>query len=146
MKKFIFISLVTLLTATVCACSDDDEPINPIQLPESAQTFLAQYFSGYEVKRVEKEGKHGDTEYKVTFTNGYEVEFDAIGEWTDVDAPDGRTIPDGIAPAVISEYVVNYFPNDGINEISRDYRGYEVDLVSGVDLTFAPDGTLIEID
>lgn len=146
MKKIIYLGLVSLLTISVCACSDDDEPINPLQLPQAARTFLAQFFPTYDVRSVEKDGHHDDTEYTVTFTNGYEVEFDASGEWTDVDAPDGLAIPDGIAPATIAEYVVTYYPGDGINEISRDRRGYDVDLISGTDLVFTLAGDLVSIN
>lgn len=146
MTKFLYFAFAILLTAGVCACSNDGELLNPLELPQGAQEFLAQHFSGFDVKSVEKSGNNSNTEYKVVFTNGYEVEFDAIGGWTDVDAPDGRMIPEGIAPSIIEQYVYNYYPNDGINEISRDYQGYDVELVSGVNLLFSLDGTLIETD
>ena len=145
MKKFLLFALTAILSFGFSACNDDDDIIPAVQLPESSQSFISQFFPDAEVIKVEKKGNHSNTEYTVKFANGCEVEFDSLGEWTDVDAPVGRTIPSGIAPTAIEEYVSNYFPGNGINEISRDYSGYEVTLVSGVDLTFSLDGQLIEI-
>lgn len=146
MKKILYFALVSLMAVAVCACSDDDEPINPLELPQTARNFLTQYFPTYEIRSVEKDGRHDNTEYTVTFVNGYEVEFDAAGEWTDVDAPRGLAIPDGIAPAPIAEYVTSYYPTDGINEISRDTRGYDVDLISGIEIEFTLTGDLVSIN
>lgn len=145
MKKVLLLACAAIVAIGLGACGDDDEMIPAVQLPESAKTFVAKFFPGAEIVKVEKDGRHDSTEYTVTFASGYKVEFDSLGEWTDVDAPSGSIIPSGIAPAVIEEYVSNYFPGNGINEISRDYHGYDVDLVSGVELTFTLDGQLIEI-
>ncbi|MDE6453520.1 MAG: PepSY-like domain-containing protein [Muribaculaceae bacterium] len=149
MKKLLFIAIAAVIAVGFAACSDNDDDDRFIalsQLPGNAQSFISAYFGGADVFKVTTENKSSGTEYKVTFRNGYEVEFDATGSWTDVDAPSGRTVPVGIAPAAIQNYVDTYFPADGINEISRDYRGYEVELLSGIDLTFNPDGQLVEID
>jgi len=145
MKKYFYLALVALFMTSAFACSDDDdEPISPLSLPQAAQTFISQYFAGSDIKRVEKDDEHTGIEYKVTFTDGYEVEFNASGEWTDVDAPAGRVVPAGIVPAPIAECVAKYFPNDGgINEISREYTGYDVELVSGRDLIFNSEGQLV---
>lgn len=147
MKKFILLTCTMLLAlATVWSCSDDDDLIIPGDLPQTAQAFLNKHFAGMEIYKVEKDGDHSGTDYTVKFRNGYEVEFDAIGEWTDVDAPKGQTIPDGIAPQVIADFVAQEYPGMGINEISRDYTGYEVELVTGLDLDFDPQGNFIGID
>ena len=73
MTKFLYFAFAILLTAGVCACSNDDELLNPLELPQGAQEFLAQHFSDFDVKSVEKSGNNSNTEYKVVFTNGYEV-------------------------------------------------------------------------
>ncbi len=87
-----------------------------------------------------------DEGYKQECANGYEVSFNADGEWTDVDAPAGQSIPDGIAPQAITDYIAANYNGAGINDISLDSRGYEVELVSGVDLLFAPDGSFLGVD
>lgn len=147
MKKLLFLTCAVIIALfTTWSCSDDDELIVPGNLPQTAQAFLNQHFSGMEIYKVEKDGDHSGTEYTVKFRNGYEVEFDAIGEWTDVDAPDGMTIPSGIAPENIASFVEQEYPGMGINEISRDYTGYEVELTTGLDLDFDPAGNFIGID
>ncbi len=146
MKKILTIASALVLCAGFTACSDDDEPVAPTQLPEAAKTFIAQYFPGTDVVRTEKDGKGDKTEYSVTISNGYELEFDAVGAWTDVDAPAGQTIPEGIAPEPIVNFIAVNYSATGINEISRDYRYYEVELVNKIDLTFLLDGTFVDAD
>ncbi|MDE6270403.1 MAG: PepSY-like domain-containing protein [Muribaculaceae bacterium] len=147
MKKYLFLALVLILgVSAFTACSEDDNLVVPADLPQAAQTFMERYFSGTEVLSVKKEGKHSDTEYTVKLRNGYEVEFDATGNWTDVDAPAGKTIPDGIAPNPIANYVAEEYPGMGINEISRDYKGYDVELVTGLDLEFDIEGNFLRVD
>lgn len=147
MKKLLYLSLMLVFGIAFAACDDDDEKdLLPSEIPGTAQSFISTYFPEVPILRVEKDGRHSNTEYTVKLQNGYELEFDAIGEWTDVDAPAGKTVPDGIVPANILAYVNNMYPGTGINEISRDYRGYEVDLTTGLDLEFNLDGDFIRID
>ncbi|MDE6540736.1 MAG: PepSY-like domain-containing protein [Muribaculaceae bacterium] len=104
MKKLLFIAIAAVIAVGFAACSDNDDDDRFIalsQLPGNAQSFISAYFGGADVFKVTTENKSSGTEYKVTFRNGYEVEFDATGSWTDVDAPSGRTVPVGIAPAAI---------------------------------------------
>lgn len=131
------------------ACSDDDDErdITMGQLPQVAQSFVSGFFPGVDVHRVEIEyDKYGYAEYKVSLRNGFDIEFDAAGEWTDIDAPSGAVIPAGIAPAPIEYFVADNYPYDGINEISVEPYGYDVELVSGIDLEFDANGNLLRID
>lgn len=146
MKKLLSMAAALLLCVGFTACSDDDEPVPATQLPETAKNFVSQYFPGASIVRTEKDGKGDKTEYSVVLNNGYELEFDAVGAWTDVDAPSGQTIPDGIAPDVIVDFIAVNYSATGINEISRDYRYYDVDLVNGIDLKFLLDGTFVDVD
>lgn len=147
MKKSLYFTLALVFGLTVLSsCSEDDNLVAPADLPQAAQTFMNKYFAGTDVLSVKKDGKHSGTEYTVKLRNGYEVEFDATGNWTDVDAPAGKTIPDGIAPDRIASYVAQEYPGMGINEISRDYRGYDVELVTGLDLEFDIEGNFLRVD
>ena len=84
-------------------------------------------------------------EFEVYFANGHDVTFNAQGEWIDVDAPAGQTVPDAIVPVAISEYVMANYLGSGINEISKNAAGYEVDLINGTDLLFDPVGNFVGI-
>ena len=134
--------LVAVLSMALWSCSDDDEPVPVTKLPSSAQTFLNTYFDNVDIISVTKD----KDDYEVLLSNGYSVEFNTSGEWTDVDAPVGKTVPAGFYPAAIDTYISSAYSGSGINEISRIDRGYEVELLNGTDLYFSADGTYIGID
>ena len=134
--------LVAVLSIALWRCSDDDEPVPVTKLPSSAQTFLNTYFDNVDIISVTKD----KDDYEVLLSNGYSVEFNTSGEWTDVDAPVGKTVPAGFYPAAIDTYISSAYSGSGINEISRIDRGYEVELLNGTDLYFSADGTYIGID
>lgn len=134
--------LVAVLSMALWSCSDDDEPVPVTKLPSSSQTFLNTYFDNVDIISVTKD----KDDYEVLLSNGYSVEFNTSGEWTDVDAPVGKTVPAGFYPAAIDTYISSAYSGSGINEISRIDRGYEVELLNGTDLYFSADGTYIGID
>lgn len=145
MKKILRILpilLVAVLGLTVASCSDEDQPITVTQLPEQAKTFLSTYFPSTGIKTVEKDGD----DYEVVLSDGTEIEFNQAGFWTNVDAPAGSTIPNGFYPAAIDEYVGLNLDGAGINEISINQAGYEVELINGTDLYFNPQGEFMGYD
>ena len=149
MKKTIkLFSLAALsmlaLSFTSCKSDDPDETRFYDQLPTPAQTFISNYFPGIKTTTITYDKK--DKEYEVYLTNGYEITFSNVGEWIDVDAPAGQTVPTGIAPATIENYVFEKYPGDGINEIEKVKVGYDVELVSGLDLLFNSSGSPIGIN
>lgn len=141
--RLIPILLVAILAGfALTACGDDDEPASAASLPQPAKTFLDTFFPKAQMMRAVKD----KDEYEVTLTNGFKIEFTHAGEWTDVDAPAGLTIPSGFYPAEIDTYVVGMDNGQGINEISRDSRGYEVELTNGLDLRFDLNGVFVAYD
>lgn len=140
--RFIPLALVALMGVALWSCSDDDKPEILENLPSSAKTFLATYYPSVNIISVTKD----KDEYDVRLSNGHSVEFNKSGEWTDVDAPAGQTIPGGFYPAAIDEYISTSYANSGINEISRIDRGFEVELLNSTDLYFSTDGSFIGID
>lgn len=148
MKKLLFALFATLAVFTLWSCSDDDDSpsekaIEYSQLPQAAKDFISRHYNVEEVMRIERDGDHDGSAFEVKFMNGSEVEFDAAGQWIDVDAPAGYPIPEGIAPQPIVNYVTNTFPEYSINEISRENYGYEIELTNGLDLKFDKDGIFI---
>ena len=140
--RFLPIMLIAVIGISLSACGDNDEPIAPTELPTAAKTFLTTYYKSVEIVSTTKD----KNEYKVTLANGHEVDFNTRGEWTDVDAPAGQTIPSGFYPAEIDSYIETVFNGDGINEISKVIKGYEVELVTGTELIFSSDGSFISFD
>ncbi len=81
----------------------------------------------------------------MTLSNGTEIEFDKDGEWIDVDAANGKTLPSGFYPVEIDNYLAENFAGQGISEITKVKRGYEVELITTTEILFGPDGSFIEI-
>lgn len=154
-KKFRFVVLLfasLMMVGTMMSCSDDDNnkdietAITVSNLPQKAQTFITDYYPTAKVLSVTKELDHGVVLYDVDFTDGQEIVFNADGEWVEVDAPDGHSIPSGIIPSAIEEYLNTNYQNYGVNDITRTADGYEVELVSGVDMFFDAQGDFIRFD
>ncbi|MDE5785060.1 MAG: PepSY-like domain-containing protein, partial [Duncaniella sp.] len=102
-----FLKFLPLLFAAVAATAlwscgdDDDKPVPANDLPAAARSFLATYFPETGIYSVEKD-REG---YDVSLSDGHTVDFNLSGEWTDVEAPAGQTIPAGFYPAPIDAYV-----------------------------------------
>ena len=145
MKKYLYL-LVGLLGVGLVACSDNDDDwyeISSGQLPPKAQVFLETYWAGYAVSSMEMDGHGAGTTYEVTLTNGTEFEFDSTGLWVEIDAPMGMALPTGFIHPGIINFVSLNFPDQEINEISREYYGYEVELTNEVELNFNTNGNII---
>lgn len=160
MKKTYFIILSSLLvlfcSVSVVSCSNDDE--NEIEtvitlndLPSAARTFLDKYFNGYSVLKIQKDVEDNMTIYEVELEEGYEIVFNTQGEWTQVDAPYGKTIPTGFIPEQVMATLNERFPGYGINEINSTGEGYKVELSdnqggSSIDVFFDMSGVIIGIE
>ncbi|MDE6395926.1 MAG: PepSY-like domain-containing protein [Muribaculaceae bacterium] len=140
--KFLPMLLVGFMAVSLTACDDDDDPVTENELPATAKAFLNTYYPGVDVVSATKD----KNEYDVILGNGHTVDFDKSGEWTDVDAPMGETVPSGFYPAAIDTYLAENNPGDGINEISKEKSGYDVDLVSGIDVVFNADGVFVRYE
>ncbi|MDE6079072.1 MAG: PepSY-like domain-containing protein [Duncaniella sp.] len=147
MKKLL--KLLPLLVAifgavALWSCSDDDDKtIKSDELPAAAQQFLATYYPGVKIASATKDG----SSYDVTLANGHSVDFNLQGEWTDVEAPLGETIPSGFYPFAIDSYISSLPLTTGINEISKTFGGgYEVETVAGLELLFNAQGDYLGID
>ena len=154
--KLLGISLLLFGCFSMVSCSDDDQNeienvITVNDLPTAAQTFLNKYFNGYTVLKVEKDIEDNITLYEVTLQDGFEVTFNDQGEWTQVEAPYGKTIPTGFIPEQVMATLNQRFPDYGINEINSTGQGYKVELSdnqggAAIDIFFDMSGEIIKID
>ncbi len=128
-------------TVSFTSCEDDDYYyVNIRDLPPTAYGFINTFFYNDYVDDIRAWGYGNDTSYAVYFDSGAVVYFDAWGNWYEVDAPFGYTIPYGIAPYQIANYVAAYWPYEGINSIVVEYFGYSVVLTDGTRLSFDTQG------
>ena len=160
MKKNYFRILVLLLflsgSMAIVSCSDDiknevDITITINDLPSAARSFLNRYFPNYEIVKITKEVESDITVYEVDLQDGYEVFFNSDGDWTQVVAPYGKTIPTGFIPEQVLATLTQRFQGYGINEINRTGHGYKVELSdnqggASIDVFFDMSGEITGID
>ena len=139
------ISLVIII-AIAFGASADKYTINRDALPAPAQEFLTTHFPKAKVGMI-KVDRHllKKTDYDVRLVNGTKIEFNAIGEWTDVDCKTGA-VPDAIVPRAVKRYVKKNYPDNKIVEIEKRPTKIEVKLNDGVELTFDRLGNLKKVD
>ncbi len=139
--KLLPMLLIAVLGISLASCSDNDEPISSRDLPSISKDFIIEYFPSASIVSTQKD----KDEYNVVLSDGTKIEFDKKGDWTEVDAASGKTLPTGFYPAEIDNYISQNFDGEGINEITKVKRGYEVEITTGTEMVFAHDGSFIEI-
>lgn len=144
MKKLVvlFACLFTLLTV---ARADDDKPIQVNQLPQTAQQFIKQHFTGSNIAIAKMEKDLFSKKYEIIFTNGDKVEFDKKGNWEEVNCKYSM-VPARIIPVAIQRYTSANYPDINILKIDRDKKDYEVKLSNGIELKFDLAFNLIHVE
>jgi hypothetical protein len=114
-------------------------------LPKAAIAVLNEYFSDLTVRKVKNVGI-ATNRYEVKFTNGDEMEFDADGCVTEVNTK-GRSVPDGLVPQPIRDYVAEHYPDTFINDIEFGERKVEIKLDGDIEIVFdGKDYRLLSVD
>lgn len=154
--KLLLLSFLLLGPLSLVSCSDDnnneiENVISEKDLPEAAQSFLKKYFYGYSILKVEKDIEDNIVIYEVDLQDGFEVTFNSTGEWTQVVAPYGKTIPTGFIPEQVMATLEQRFQGYGINEINSTGQGYKVELSdnqggASIDVFFDMSGEITGID
>ena len=120
--RFLMTAIVALAASAVCFA--DDRPIPVEQLPAAAKTFVKEHFP----------------ENTIVY-----AKIDAQGNWIQVDCH-YKAVPAVLVPQAIAAYVQSKFPEVAITKISRKWYGYEVELLSDLDLRFDKEGAFIGYD
>lgn len=143
MKRILLLAVFALAGLTAIRATAGDTPVQVAQMPAASQNFIKKYFSDIQVDRAvvsDLEPK----KYEVRFVNGTEIEFDARGEWTEVECEHGA-VPEAIVPQKLLDYVAKNHPGRQIVAIKRNMRGYKLELDNDLDLKFDRDYRLIKI-
>lgn len=135
-----------LLLFTVTLASAQDKVISFSKLPAKAQVFMKKHFSEKDVVTTVMDTEYlFKKEYKVILKNGSKIEFDADGEWEEVEMK-GAPVPTKIIPSTISQYIHKSFPNTFVKEIKKGRKIYEVEISNGLDLEFSKEGAFIRVN
>ncbi len=139
MKK-LFILILGLLTLNVYAAND--RPVTYKELPQKAQQFITKHFSNVKFSSAKVDGR----EYEVYLSDGTQIDFNAAGEWKDVDCH-ARAVPASIVPEAIAKNVkANYPKSVFIVKIEKTRNGYDVELNNDIDLKYDAKGKLLRTE
>ena len=148
MKRIIqtaLVALVCLVTFQVSAVADNDKPVSMTQLPATAQQLIKKHFSSKKVALAKQEAGLFEKSYDVVFNNGERVEFDRKGNWTEIDCK-MSSVPAGLVPAKIAQYVKSTYPGTKILKIEKDDNRYEIKLSNRLEVTFNNSFQVVDID
>lgn len=137
----------------LASCSSDDNEnnnsnvIESSALPENARNFITTHFpeATYTLVKQNSVADDDGSIYDVYLSNGFEIDFDVNGNWTDVDG-NTQAVPVAIIPASITSYVTANYVGQTINTIEIEATGYDIELSSGLDLVFNAQGEFIRVD
>lgn len=136
--------LTTILTITgIISCKDSI--ITADRLPDTARSFINEYFAENTISYIKKDRGLANISYEVVLQDRTEIEFDKSGNWDSIDCK-RNAVPAGLVPDAISEYVQVNFPGQLIVKIDREAFGYEIELSSDLELKFDKNGKMLEID
>lgn len=132
MKKIAFLAVCALMAVAATAKT----------LPEKAAKFLEVAFPERTLLLLDAK-----VNYEVMLDDYTEVDFDAKGNWTEINAKKQGEIPNSAVPAKILESIDKHFQGQKIVKIERGMRGdYEVELINGIEIKFNSDFIITEID
>ena len=144
MKKRLTL-LLTLITVNITSLSfAQEKKITTAQLPATAQNFIKQNFKGATVTSAKLDKEMFDTDYDATLSNGVRINFDAKGNWDEIESRNG--IPASVIPKAISSYVTSNFKGQNIVQIDKKIAGYDIELSNGTELEFDTAGKFLRID
>lgn len=118
---------------------DNETAIEASELPEAVKAFVSTHFPQATISAATVESKLTFTEYEVTLSNAFQLEFNGNGNCLAIDG-NNQPVPDSALNSQIVAYVKGNYPQSFIVEWDLDSRTQEVELHNGVELTFDLDG------
>lgn len=123
MRLYLYLIVIVFFALNACR---EEKNVKYSALPERAQTFLNSYFQNEQVAIIKRENRKNYI-YDVILHNGTEIDFDKVGNWTNIDCKFSK-LPHGIAPESIIVDLESRHPDSNIVKISKEIGGYEVTI------------------
>ena len=143
--RIMMIAFYCILSCNILASAGNDKPISVTTLPTKAQILLTNYFGNQKVALATIESGVVNKSYDVVLQNGTKLEFNKKGELTEIDCKQG-VVPVNLIPLSIKNYLQNNYPGQSVKKLEIKKKEYEVELSTGIDLTFNKHFQLIDID
>lgn len=141
MKEFLVLAFIALAGFTANAQKVD---ITLKELPTAAQSFISKNFPNQSSSYVIKDKGILEIEYKIILTGGIEIEFDANGNWEEIES--NTPLPETVLPETIAGYIKSNYKSLGTLKVEKKRHGYEVELTNGTELEFDTKGKFLRID
>lgn len=138
MKKLLLV-LVSIMMMSSAAMAQDRQPIQPNQIPQTAQKFIKKYWLEANVFRASKSKK----DVVVTLNNATTIVFDVRGQWTRIKS--FEQIPTDMLPYDIVAYVGQYYPDAMMLQADKSANGYRIRLDNELVLQFNTKGKFIKL-
>ena len=146
MKKLIVIAFFVGFSTLNISCSKQATA----QTQSTIESFVKTYFPEAEILSSIRDG----FDYDVTLSDYTKIEFDGNLlrgklEWDEVDCKHStvyKAVPSTLIPVEISTHVAKYHSDYSIVKISKDRRGWEIELSNGIEIEFDRKYNVIEID
>lgn len=145
MKKIVSLVSIMLLVVSV-ACARDRVTQDVSLLPVEARDMIKNYFPKAVVSYLKVDKKlFRVEEYDVHLSDGTELEFDAKGQWKEVECHP-QAVPANLIPVSIRKYVNRYYGDYKVRKIKHNRRGYELKLSNGLEVKFDNMGNFLRLD
>ena len=146
MKKIFLLALASAF-ATLCFAKEDGIKISVDQLPEKAQLFIKDYFTGIKIKAVYKSWDEGVAEYKVILKTKTTVEFDMVGAWSEIDVNIKKDkMPRFIYSKDVNETIDREFYDKVIDKVEYDGVYYDFDFADHSEAKIKSTGQVLEFE
>ncbi len=125
---------------------DEEDEIEPTDLPQEILDYIATNYPGTEVSKAEFDNDEG---YEVKLSDGTELYFDVDGNFLGTDEDDNDNDDEYINPADLPQqaldYIASNYPEASIVEAElEEGEGYEVELDNDIEIEFDLDGNVLE--
>lgn len=137
MKKLVLTTIIALFAVSAFA---GDMPIQPNQLPQNAQKFIADTFKNAKIVAAQR-----DTDsFEAVLSTGAKVKFNLNGEWDEIEAY--AALPSGLLPAAVEKAAKSQ--GGQIIQIDKDFGYFDVKLDNNLELKIDMNGNILkrEID
>lgn len=112
------------------------------RIPGKAKSCISSSFPGKKATAAKQEG----AKYIVTLNDKTTVEFNKVGDWTSMSAPEGKPLTSKAVPEKMTAKVKSLYKDAAkINSVKKTSTGYEAKLTNNSRLIFDKNSSLKEI-
>ncbi len=133
MKKLFFTTLISLFAISVFA---GDIVIQPNQLPQNSQKFIADTFKDANIVAAQRDSDS----FEAILNSGTKIQFNLNGEWDEIESY--TTLPDGLLPIAVEKAAKSH--GGQIIKIDKDFGYFDIKLNNNMKLKIDINGNILK--